>query len=82
MSTSARAGALVYAKDLERLSSFYEQVLDVTSVVRAPDHHVPVAADFELVVHAIPERIASTFTITSPPHWELKLPVVSMDSMH
>lgn len=67
MTGPARAGVLVYAKDLARLSAFYRDVLD--GVVLAADHeHVVLAtADQQVVVHAIPAVIADTFTIAVPP---------------
>jgi predicted enzyme related to lactoylglutathione lyase len=63
----ARAGALVYAKDLPRLSTFYQRLLAMTPSVADAEHHVLESSDFQLVVHAIPPHIASTFTIASPP---------------
>ncbi|HEY1091342.1 MAG TPA: VOC family protein [Burkholderiaceae bacterium] len=63
----ARAGALIYAKDLERLSAFYQQVLGMRLLHADAEHHVIESADMQLIVHAIPSHIASTFTIASPP---------------
>ncbi len=67
MTGPARAGVLVYAKDLARLSAFYCHVLGGT--VRAADHehHVIDVTDAQIVVHAIPAVIAETFTIAVPP---------------
>lgn len=63
----ARAGALIYAKDLQSLSGFYQQVLGMR-VLRADDeHHVIESADMQLIIHAIPPHIAATFAIASPP---------------
>ena len=58
MAGPARAGVLVYAKNLSRLSTFYCAVLG--GVVRAADHehHVIATADLQIVVHAIPAVIA------------------------
>ena len=67
MAGPARAGVLVYAKNLSRLSTFYCAVLG--GVVRAADHehHVIATADLQIVVHAIPAVIAETFTVEVPP---------------
>ena len=67
MTGHTRAGVLVYAKDLARLSTFYCHVLGGT--VRAADHehHVIDASDAQVVVHAIPAVIAETFTVEVPP---------------
>lgn len=67
MADHAGAGALIYAKDLARLSAFYQDVLAL--VVRHADaqHHVLESAEVQLIVHAIPPVVADTFEITSPP---------------
>lgn len=67
MTDTARAGALIYAKDLESLSAFYQGVLPVARVEAGPAHHVLTWPDFQLILHAIPPHIAETFTISVPP---------------
>jgi predicted enzyme related to lactoylglutathione lyase len=63
----ARAGAVLYAKDLSLVSRFYEHVLQVQALQSESDHVVLEASGIQLVIHAIPAHIASTFEITSPP---------------
>jgi len=63
----ARAGALIYAKDLARLSAFYQQLLGMQRLLADAEHHVIESADMQLIIHAIPPHIAATFTISSPP---------------
>jgi len=63
----ARAGALIYAMDLDRLSRFYQKLLSMRLLHAEADHHVIGSADMELIIHAIPPPIAATFTITTPP---------------
>lgn len=63
----ARAGALIYAKDLERLSMFYQRLLGMKLLKADDTLHVMESADFQLLIHAIPPHIAATFTIASPP---------------
>jgi predicted enzyme related to lactoylglutathione lyase len=63
----ARAGAVIYAKDLERLSHFYRQLLQMRLLHAGDGYHVIESADMQLVVHAIPAHIASTIEIASPP---------------
>lgn len=63
----AKAGALIYAKDLERLSNFYQTLLSMQLLSADAAHHVIESADFQLVIHAIPPHIADTFTIATPP---------------
>lgn len=52
---------------MTRMAAFYEALLGMRRLPAAADHAVLQSPDIELVVHAIPERIASTVTIASPP---------------
>lgn len=63
----ARAGALIYAKDLEQLSRFYQTLLSMTLLSADAEHHVIESADMQLIIHAIPPHIAAKFTIATPP---------------
>lgn len=63
----ARAGALLYAKDVEQLASFYETLLPMTRIHVAADLIVLESPDFQLVVHAMPPDRASQVVVTSPP---------------
>jgi len=63
----ARAGAVIYAKDALGLSSFYCQVLQAQKLHSEPEYVVLESPDIQLVIHAIPAHIASTFEIASPP---------------
>ncbi len=67
MSGPARAGALVYALDLERLASFYATILDMHRLVGDDEHVVLANADFQLIVHAIPPAHARGIVTQSPP---------------
>jgi predicted enzyme related to lactoylglutathione lyase len=63
----ARAGALIYARNLECLSAFYQTLLGMNVLYRDADHHLLGSPDAQLIIHAIPARIADTFEITVPP---------------
>ena len=63
----ARAGALIYAVDLDRLSGFYQQLLGMKLLKADPEHHVIESADMQLIIHAIPAHIAATITLSLPP---------------
>jgi predicted enzyme related to lactoylglutathione lyase len=63
----ARAGALLYALDLAKVSAFYREVLGMQLLHEAPTHHVIENADLQLVLHAIPAAIAAGIQISSPP---------------
>jgi predicted enzyme related to lactoylglutathione lyase len=67
MSGSARAGAVIFAKEVLRVSAFYRELLSMSRLHADAEHHVLQSPDLQLVIHAIPPHIASTFTIASPP---------------
>jgi catechol 2,3-dioxygenase-like lactoylglutathione lyase family enzyme len=62
-----RAGALIYAQDLPRLSAFYQSLLTMNLLHGDAEHHVLGSPDFQLILHAIPPAIAATIEITVPP---------------
>jgi predicted enzyme related to lactoylglutathione lyase len=63
----ARAGVLIYAKNLATLSAFYEQLLGARVIHADNDHHVLQSADAQLIIHAIPEQYSRDIVIQSPP---------------
>jgi predicted enzyme related to lactoylglutathione lyase len=67
MTSPARAGVLIYAKDLARMSTFYETLLDATVLHADGDHRVLQSEDAQLIVHAIPAQYAEGIVITTPP---------------
>lgn len=60
-------GAVLYAKDLDRVCAFYAAVTDLSVVAVEPDHVVLEGGGFQLVVVAIPARIAAQIEIATPP---------------
>ena len=67
MPDPARAGLLVYAKELERLAAFYEALLLMSRIHGSAELIILQSPDIQLVVHAIPADIASTIDIEFPP---------------
>lgn len=63
----ARTGVLIYAKHLARMSAFYEQLLGAQVLHADAEHRVLQAPDVQLIIHAIPPHIASTFEVAVPP---------------
>jgi predicted enzyme related to lactoylglutathione lyase len=63
----APAGAVIYARDLARLSDFYLRTLGMRLLHAEPGHQVIESDDMQLHMYAIPAHIASTFSISSPP---------------
>jgi predicted enzyme related to lactoylglutathione lyase len=60
-------GAIVYAKDLARVARFYEQVCGMSVASRDADFVALKRDGLEIVVVQVPEHIARTFEIASPP---------------
>ncbi len=67
MSFLTNAGAVIFAKDLQQLSLFYQSVLTMRLLEAGPAHHVIAGAGMQLVIHAIPAPIAATIELASPP---------------
>ncbi|MFZ6680267.1 hypothetical protein [Undibacterium sp. Tian12W] len=84
MSHLPTPGAIIYAKNLSKLSGFYEQVLRPTATHANDDYTIFELPHFQLVIHAIPPQIANTFEILVPPQLrsdtaiKLMLPVASI----
>lgn len=62
-----RAGAVLYVKDLARLSRFYEGVAGLTVTASQPDFVVLEARSFQFVIVKMPQHIADSIEITDPP---------------
>lgn len=63
----ARTGVLVYAKNPETMSSFYQRTLGMKVVHAGTDHRVLASDDAQVIIHAIPAPIAATIVIATPP---------------
>lgn len=62
-----QAGAVLYAKQPEKVAAFYEQVANMR-VCHADSQYIELQSNsFQLVVLQIPKRIADTVVIASPP---------------
>lgn len=67
MSGPARAGLFIYAKDKERVASFYQSVLGMTRAHEAPGLIVLRSPDIQISVNAMPAEVSSRISIASPP---------------
>ena len=67
MANPFTAGAIVYAKDIQRLARFYAAVADLEIVHEVADHLVLESETYELVVVAIPAATAARIAIATPP---------------
>jgi len=72
MPSPARAGAILYTKDLLRVSDFYRQLLDMKLQKADAEHHVIESNDMQMIIHAIPAHIAESFSISSPPELRME----------
>lgn len=71
----AAFGAVLYGKDVARLSAFYARVAGLTLVEGDATWSRLTAAGFELIVHAIPPAIAAGIVIASPPERREETPI-------
>jgi catechol 2,3-dioxygenase-like lactoylglutathione lyase family enzyme len=67
VSYESRTGAVLFAKGLDRMATFYSAVLGLTESNRDDDHIVLESPGFQLVVHRIPGDRAATVEIAVPP---------------
>ena len=67
MQTEFKAGAVVYAKDIARVSQFYSHVVGLPITLRETEFVVLQSLTFQLVVVAVPSEIAAQITIETPP---------------
>jgi predicted enzyme related to lactoylglutathione lyase len=58
---------VVFAKNKKCVSAFYRATLGLAAAEEAPSHDLLQGPGIELVIHAIPRRIAAQITITKPP---------------
>lgn len=58
---------VVFAKNKKRVSAFYRQTLGLVAIEEQASHDLLQGPGIELVIHAIPKKIAATITIATPP---------------
>lgn len=75
MSDQIRAGAVLYARDVERLQAFYQAVTGLAVEQAESDHVALASSSFQLVILGIPERIAASIEIGTPPRRRTDTPV-------
>lgn len=59
--------AVLFVKDLAKVTRFYVNALQLTSVFADEYHSRLKCRDFELIVHQIPKHIADQIAIETPP---------------
>jgi len=77
--------AVLFARDLQRVASFYREVLGADVLRRDSDHEVLSCQGFHLVVHQIPKEFVQSMVVTTPPERRertavrLDFPVADLD---
>jgi predicted enzyme related to lactoylglutathione lyase len=66
-STLATAGAVLYAKNVERVAPFYIECCGLGITHSEDDHVVLESPSFQLVILAIPESLAGSIFVATPP---------------
>lgn len=69
------SGAVVFAKDLSRVAAFYEALLPMVVVHAEADHVVLESSACQLVIHAVPKRIAASIQLADPPKRRSQTPI-------
>jgi predicted enzyme related to lactoylglutathione lyase len=67
MSEQPKFGAVIFAKDISRVAKFYTELLSMTIVHSAEDYMVLNSSGYPLVIHGIPQKIAASIEIATPP---------------
>jgi len=70
-----KTGCGLFAKDIVRLADFYEACLSLERTAVERSHIVLTAPVFELVIHAIPRKVASRIDIQTPPIARAETPI-------
>jgi predicted enzyme related to lactoylglutathione lyase len=67
MSYESRTGAVLFARGLDRVATFYSKVLDLSEANRDDDHILLESPGFQLVVHRIPGHSVAARQAGPPP---------------
>ncbi len=70
-----KPGAVIFAKDVERLSDFYANVLSLSKIRSEQTKVVLESEHFLLVIHGIPEKIVESIQISCPPTVRDSMPI-------
>ncbi len=60
-------GVVIFAKSKKRVSAFYQACLGLRAVESEASHDLLQGDTYEVVIHAIPRKIAAGIAIASPP---------------
>lgn len=60
-------GLVVFAKNKQRVSAFYQQTLELVVQESDTSHDLLRGQGYEVVVHAMPRKVAAGITVSTPP---------------
>lgn len=69
------AAAVLYVKDLGRVTAFYERCFGLTQVAAGDGFRVLASEDWELSLVAVPEAVAAAIVVDDPPRRREEGPV-------
>jgi predicted enzyme related to lactoylglutathione lyase len=75
MRARPKPSAVIFAKDVARLSRFYSEVIGMTEVHADHDHVILDEGGFQLVIHGMPKQVAAAIDITVPPYIREDTPI-------
>ncbi len=67
MPHAVRTGAVIFAKDVAQVATFYRELLSMVATDTEPGLVVLESAEAQLVIHGLPKHIADGFEIAVPP---------------
>ena len=68
-------GVVIFSKNKVKVSAFYRATLDLVACEEATSHDVLRGHGLEVVVHAIPRKIATQIKLTKPPAVREDIPI-------
>ena len=63
----AQNGCVLFAKNVESMTAFYQSVLNMDITEAGKSHTVLSNGSIELVIHGIPAKVAESIVINAPP---------------
>ncbi len=76
LTKTAKMGAVIFAKDVEKVANFYQSLLSMKITERDGKDFIELkSSGIELVIHAIPARVAMTIDIEVPPQRRTETPL-------
>ena len=75
MGDGLKFGAVIFAKDVDKLSCFYSGAFGLEVIFNDAEKSVLESEYVTLTIHGIPEKIAQTINISEPPNVREATPI-------